>query len=200
VSLTNRLFGRSAEAKLDLAAVQAKLAQAVRACTASDLDLCRARLADQCRTANLLPVLPEEFDRAAARLDAEAQRRLFVLVALLDLDPVRGVVAQLAGTWPIYQIVSVVFTGLAEDTPLLTLEVLGQSEQRVEELARRFLASIRAGVMGESADESKARLHKLDYGRLLDEADKARTAAAERAERLRQLQERQERRGRRGKW
>jgi hypothetical protein len=200
VSLTNRLFGRASETKLDLAPIVAKLSEAVRACTAPDLDLHRARLADQFRTANLLPVLPEEFDRAAARLDGEAQRRLAVLVALLDLDPVRAVLAQLAGTWAVSQIVSVVFTGLAEDTPLLTLEVLSQSEQRAEELARRFLATIRAGVVGESPEESKTRLHKLDYGRLLEEAEKARKAAADRAERLRQLQEQQERRGRRGKW
>jgi len=123
-----------------------------------------------------------------------------VLVALLDLAPVPSVLAQLAVTWPVHQIVSAAFTGLAEDTPLLTLEVLSQSEQRVEELARRFLAALRAGVTGESAEESKTRLHKLDYGRLLEEADKARTAAADRAERLRQRQERQERAGRRGKW
>jgi hypothetical protein len=201
VSLTNRLFGRSAETKLDLALIQGKVLQSVRASGPPDIDLTRARLADHYRSANILPVLPEEFDRAAERLDTEGQRRLAVLVSLLDLEQVRAVVAQLAGTWPVYQIVSVVFTGLAEDTPLLSIEVLNQSEQRVEELARRFLSSVRAGVIGESAEESKKRLHKLDYARLLDEAAKARASAAERAERLRQLQEQQEqRRGRRGKW
>jgi hypothetical protein len=96
--------------------------------------------------------------------------------------------------------VNVVFTSLAQDTNLLTIEVLAQSEQRVEELARRFLAAIRASINGESAEESKQRLNKLDYSRLLAEADRAREAAKDRAERLRQLQEQQEqRRGRRGK-
>ncbi len=201
MSLTDRLFGRSTGAKLDLAAVQARLAEAVRASAAPDADLTRARLADCCRDAGLLPLLPDEFDRAAEGLDAEGQRRLAVLVSLLELDPVRTHVAQLASTWPVHQIVSAAYTGPAQETNLLTIEVLGQSEQRVEELARRFLAAVRAGVAGETAEESKKRLHKLDYVRLLSEADKARTAATERAERLRLLQEQQEqRRGRRGKW
>lgn len=201
MSLTERLFGRSTGTKLDLAPVQAKLAAAVRASTTPDLELTRARLADHCRDASLLPLQTEEFDRAASVLDADGQRRLALLVSLLELEAVRTAVAQLANTWPVHQIVSSALTGLAQDTSLLTLEVLAQSEQRVEELARRFLAAIRASINGETAEDSKKRLNKLDYGRLLAEADKAKTAAAERAERLRQLQEQQEqRRGRRGKW
>jgi hypothetical protein len=202
VSLTERLFGRSTGgAKLDLAPIHAKLTQSVRDFTVPDIDLTRARLADHFRDMSLLPLLPEEFDRAAANLDPEGQRRLAVLVSLLELDTVRAVVAQHASTWPVYQLVNAAFTGLAEDTPLLTVEVLSQSEHRVEELARRFLSAIRVSISGETAEDSKKRLHKLDYGRLLAEADKARTAATERAERLRQLQEQQEqRRGRRGKW
>jgi hypothetical protein len=200
VSLADRLFGRSLGAKLDLAPIQAKLAQGVRASAAPDADLTRARLADHCRNVGLLPLLPEEYDRSTEGFDVEGQRRLAVLVALFELEPVRTAIAQLATSWPVHQIVSSAFTGLALDTHLLTIDVLGQSDQRVEELARRFLAAIRASVAGESADESKQRLHKIDYGRLLGEADKARTAAAERAERLRRLQEQQEqRRGRRGK-
>ena len=198
MSISDLLFGRPAGAKLDLAPVQARLAEAVRASIAVDPDLTRARLADHCRNAGLLPILPEEYDRAAAGLDAEGQRRLAALVALFDFEPVRAAIAQLAASFQTHQIVSAAFTGLALDTPLLTVEVLSQSEQRVEELARKFLAAIRATINGEAADESKKRLQRLDYARLLAEADKARDAAKERADRLRQLQEQQElRRGRR---
>jgi hypothetical protein len=201
VALTDRLFGRPPGAKLDLAAVQTRLTAAVRSAATPDPALTRARLADHCRDAGLIPVLPEEFDRAIEGLDPEGQRRLTLLVALLELESVRAVVAQHAASWPVLQLVTVAFTGLARDTPLLTLEILAQSEQRVEELARRFLAAIRSAVIGETAEESKKRLYKLDYARLLGEAEKARTAAADRAERLRQLQEQQEqRRGQRGKW
>ena len=70
----------------------------------------------------------------------------------------------------------------------------------MEELARRLLAGLGAAVAGETADESKNKLHRLDYGRLLAEAEQARRAAAERAERLKKLQDEQEqRRSRRGK-
>jgi hypothetical protein len=201
VSLTDRLFGRPAGAKLDLAVVQAKLAASARASAVPDAALTRARLADHFRDAGLVPVLPEEFDRAVAGLDAEAERRLGVLVSLLELEPVRAVFAHSAAPASAGQLVSAALIDLARETALLTIEVLSQSEQRVEELARRFFGAIRANISGETAEESKKRLHKLDYGRLLEEAEKARTAAAERAERLRQLQEQQEqRRGRRGKW
>ena len=123
------------------------------------------------------------------------------MVALLELEPVRAVVAHSAASASGGQVVTAALLELARDTPLLTIEVLNQSDQRVEELARRFLAALRVNVNGEAPEESKKRLHKLDYGRLLHEAEKAREAAAQRAERLRLLQEQQEqRRGRRGKW
>jgi hypothetical protein len=199
VSLTERLFGRPAGVKLDLAAVQARLADAVRRANDPDPDLTRARLADGCRDAAVTPVPPEEFDATAATLDGEGWRRLAVLVGVLDLAPVRAALPQLpagrSGTDAV-----AAFVGLASGTPLLSIEVLEQSELRVEELARRLVAGLGAVVAGETADEAKTKLHRLDYGRLLAEAEQARQAAEERAERLKKLQDEQERRRtRRGK-
>ena len=62
MSLSERLFGRPTGVKLDLAAVQTCLAEAVRRAGESDADLIRARLADRCRDAGLEPILPEEFE------------------------------------------------------------------------------------------------------------------------------------------
>jgi hypothetical protein len=200
VSLTDRLFGRPTGVKLDLAAVQARLSEAVRQSGPPDAELIRARLADRCRDAGLDPILPEQFDAATAGFDAETLRRLAVLVGALDLEPVRAALVKLAANWPLPQLVAAAFTDLARDTPLLTVEVLGQSPLRVEELARRFLAAVRVAVAGETAEVSRKRLERLDYAKLLAEAEKARESAAERAERLRRLQEEQERRTRRGKW
>jgi hypothetical protein len=195
VSLGELLFGRAATGpKLDLAPLCAHIAAAARACAPADPDLNRARLADHCRNVGLLPLLPDEFDRSAPGLEADGHRRLGLLIGLFDLEPVRAALAELATNWPVHQIVSSAFTGLAQETPLLTIDVLGQSEQRVEELARRFLAAIRVGVSGETTDDTKRRACTLDYARLLQEADKARDAAKDRAERLRQLQEQQEQR------
>lgn len=199
MSLAERLFGRPAGVKLDLAAVQARLADAVRRAGEPDPELTRARLADGCRDAGVAPVLPEEFDEATAQLDGEAWRRLAVLVGVLDLAPVRAALPQLpAGRSGVEAVAA--FVGVAGNTPLLTIEVLEQSELRVEELARRLLTGLGAAVTGEAAGESKAKLHRLDYGRLLAEAEQARAAAAERAARLKKLQDEQEqRRTRRGK-
>jgi len=199
VSLGELLFGRTATGpKIDLAPLCAHVAAAVRACGPADPDLNRARLADHCRNVGMLPLLPDEFDRSASGLDDDGHRRLGVLIGLFDLEPVRAALAELATNWPVHQIVSSAFTGLAQETTLLKIDVLAQSEHRVEELARRFLAAIRVGASGETADDSKRRAAALDYAGLLQEADKARDAAKDRAERLRQLQEQQElRRGQR---
>jgi hypothetical protein len=219
MSLSERLFGRKGETpQLDLAPLQALLADAAarRAGREVEPDLVRARLADGCRDAALTPLLPEEFDALTARLDAEGSVRLALLTArldaegwvrlallvdALDLKEVRGALAALAAVRPLVALVEAAFVGLARETPLLTPELLRQSPLRGEELARRFIAVLGADVRGESRQASRQRLARLDYGRLLVEAEQARLAAAGRVEQLRKLQEEQEkRRPRRGKW
>ncbi len=204
MSLSDRLFGRKkGMPQLDLAVLQAHLTEATTryAGAAIELDLVRARLADRCRDAGIKPLLPDEFNVMAGRLDEEAGRRLALLVSTLDLGGVREALAVLAVRWPLGELVRAAFTGVARETPLLTLPLLRQSPLRVEELARRFLAGLGASVQGESAAVSRQRLERLDYGRLLAEAERAKEAAADRIEHLRRLQEEQEqRRPRRGKW
>jgi hypothetical protein len=204
MSLSERLFGRKGGLpQLDLAGLQASLADAASRIAGRDAepDLVRARLADRSRDAGLEPLLPEEFDAMTAGFDEEAWRRLALLVGALDLDGVRGALPELAARRPLAALVGTAFAGVAKETSLLTLELLRQSPLRVEELARRFVAGLGALVGGESAEVSRQRLERLDYGRLLAEAERAKQAAEERAERLRRLQEEQEqRRPRRGKW
>lgn len=204
MSLTNRLFGRKGGApQLDPAALQAFLSNAVSACAGrpAEADLVRARFADRCRDAGLEPLLPEEFDALAGGLDTEAWSRLALLVATLDLEAVRSALAVLAAVRPLVDLTRAAFADLARETPLLTLELLRQSPLRVEELARRFIAELGAGVRGETPQVSRERLARLDYGKLLAEAERAKQAAADRVEKLRKLQEEQEkRRPRRGKW
>jgi hypothetical protein len=202
--LLDRLFGRKTPPpELDIAALEAHLATAVArtAGRPADADLLRARLADGCRDAGVRPLLPHEFDCLAEGLDTEALGRLALLVGVLDLEEVRTTLAVRAATMSLLDLADVAFFRLARETPLLTAEVLRQSPLRVEELARRFVAALGAAVRGESAQASAERLRRLDYGRLLAEAERARQAAADRTERLRRLQDEQEaRRPRRGKW
>jgi len=198
---------------------------------APDPDLVRARLADGLRDAGLRPVTPDQFDALAGELDDETWRRLAVLAGALDqedvraalpelakvrppaellaqgfagaLDPkaVRAELEELAKSRPPAYLLALSFVGVARTTPLLTLDVLGRSPLRVEELARRLLAGLGLAVRGETAKTSRERLERLDYGRLLAEAERAREAAADRMEKLHKLQDEQEmNRTRRGKW
>jgi hypothetical protein len=196
-----------------------------------DPDLIRARLADGLRDAGLTPPTPDEFDGLARGLDDESWRRLAVLAGALDqedvraalpelakarppaellaqgfagaLDPkvVRAELAELAKSRPPAYLLALGFLGVAQTTPLLTLDVLARGPLRLEELARRLLAGLGLGVRGEAAQASRERLERLDYGRLLAEAERAREAAAGRMEKLHKLQDEQEHnRARRGKW
>jgi hypothetical protein len=204
MSLRERLFGRKGRPPdLDLAVLQTQLAGAVsrHAGRPIEAELFRARLADGCRDAGVPPLLPEELDALVRELDEEAWRRLAVLTSALDLEAVRGVLGALAEVRPLAELVDAAFAGLTRRTPLLTLELLRQSRLRVEELARKFAAGLGAALAGESPQESRRQLERLDYERLLAQAERAKEAARERAERLRKLQDEQERtRPRRGKW
>jgi hypothetical protein len=205
MALTELLFGRKGGAPaLDLARLQVSVSAGVGRYAGQpvDADLVRARLADGCRVAVLPPLLPTEFDALAVELDEEAWRRLAILIGLLDLDEVRAALAGLSsGNSALEKLLAAAFVGLARQTSLLTLELLRQSPLRVEELARKFVAALGAGVRGEAARVSQQRLKRLDYGRLLAEAEQARQSAAERVEKLRKLQEEHQKRGpRRGKW
>ena len=204
MSLTDRFFRRKDRLpELDLAQLQTTLTGAAPRYVGQSIeqDLLRARLADGCRDAGQTPLAPEEFDALADGLDEEAWRRLALLVEVLGLETVRAALPLLAEARALRGLVGTALTGLARETPLLTLELLRQSPLRVEELARRFIALLGGSVLGETQKVSHARLERLDYGRLLAEAERAKKAAAERVEHLRKLQDEQEaRRPGRGKW
>ena len=72
----------------------------------------------------------------------------------------------------------------------------------MEEFARHFCADWGLPIKDEKAEASAQRLHDIDFGRLMREAESARDSARDRMAYLRELQEKQEeqRRPRRGKW
>ncbi len=200
MALSERLFGRPAGAALALPAVSGRLAAAAQDGAGADPDLTRARLADALRDAGLVPPPPDESAAAVAGLDGEAGGRLAAFAAVLDVPDVRAALPKLLAGRPPLDLFAAL-AGVARDTPLLTADVLRQSELRVEELARRLVAGLGAAVAGETPAKSRQRLERIDYGRLLAEAERAKAAAAGRVDELRKRQEEQERaRTRRGKW
>ncbi len=164
-------------------------------------ELVRARLADAYRDGQVEPPPPGAFEAKTADLDAEGWRRLALAVSALDHPPLRTTLPCLVPDGDTTRQMEDAFVGLARATTLLTLELLRQSPLRVEEFARHFLARLGAQVAGETVQQSRERLERLDYEGLLLEAERARESAEGRMDYLRRLQQEQDRRRpRRGKW
>jgi hypothetical protein len=207
MSLADRFFrkarGPGGTVELDLDLLRARFAEGSTrlAGRAVDPDLVRARLADCSRDLGLLPLLPSEGVTRTRDLDEEGWRRLALAVSGLELPAVRQALAPASAVPGFVGQVHDALIGLARELSLLTTDLLRQGPLRVEEFARQFVTRLGALVKGEAPDESRRRLQRLDYARLLAEAERAKLSAEERMEYLRKLQEEQEaRRPRRGKW
>ena len=122
--------------------------------------LIQARLADHYRELNLEPVTPSQFDRIVHDLDLESWRRLALAVGTLDHADIRPPLAIL--TTPVVQQVQIGFVGMARHTDALTLSLLQQSDIRIEEFARHFAGQLGVFWHGETAEQSKRRLHQLE--------------------------------------
>jgi hypothetical protein len=154
-----------------------------------DADVVCARLADKCRDMDLAPADPGELRDLTRALDEGGWRRLWLLTVAASHDALGPSLPAIAAARGARELVHAGFVGVAAGTPLLTIDLLRQSSLRLEELARRWLAALGAGVEGESAEESRAALERLDYGRLLAEVERAKLSAEERAAYLKKLQE-----------
>lgn len=193
----------SGRVAIDLPEVRAHFAdQAARlADKLIEPELVRARFADRLRDVKFPPPKPDTFETLGDRLIEEEWRRVALAVSALDLQKVREAVPKLCEDRGMAEWMRDGFFELARETPLLTMELLRQSPLRVEEFARHFLMRIGAAVANETAEQSRKRLERLDYTRLLAEAERAKQSAEERAAYLRKMQEEeQRRRPRRGKW
>lgn len=164
-----------------------------------DLDLLRARLADHYRDMERAPMSPDVFMEKAEALSTEERQRLAILIDGLDDEEFREAYACVT-LGSVEEQVEACFLTVARDLELLTPEVLLQSALRREEMVRFFMSRIGLRIVGEKPQDSAKRLARLDYGKLLAAADRAKSSAEERMAYLRELQEKQEKLlGRRGK-
>jgi len=142
----------------------------------ADLDVARAKWADICRDMSMNPLDPLELDVLTNHFDRGATERMVLVVVLLE----RGAIAkEMLARIVDRRLRSATKGGIvdpARESKLLTLALLAQSPLRREELARRVVLGFGASIRGEKLSESKAALERLDYGRLMDEADRARRA------------------------
>jgi hypothetical protein len=186
----------------DLAPLVARVREAAPALEARDVspDLVRARLADHFRDAGIGPPNALDFEAQSAGLDAEGWRCLALAAAAVDDVGARAAIAGRAGQVPAPAHVEWGFLDFARDSAPLTVGLVRQSPVRAEEFARQLSARLGVGIVGETDEQSRARLSAIDYKRLLAEAERAKASAEEKMERLRQRQaEADAKRRRRGK-
>lgn len=161
----------------------------------------RARLADACRDNGMRPASAAAFSAVWESFDEPHRRRFCLLTSALEIDEAAGELPR-HGRQKQGEGVLDLLQQLTARLPLLTLDVLQQSDVRLEEFARHFCAAWGVAIDGEKPSQSRARLHEIDFGRLMQEAEAARSSAEDRLAYLRELQEKEEetRRPRRGKW
>lgn len=143
---------------------------------AADLDVARAKWADLCRDLGMNPFDPLELDGLTTHFDRAAAGRMALIVVMLERGAIsRDVLIRILDK----RIRTATKAGVVEPvqaSQLVTLELLAQSPLRREELARRVILGFGASIRGEKLGDSRAALERLDYGRLMAEANRARQA------------------------
>lgn len=163
--------------------------------------LLRARLADGFRGVGLNPIAPSLFDSETESFNKEAWQRLALALTCLDDEDFSWALFGLSEQKSVKSLALDGFINLARDRDALTMDLFYESELRMEEFARHMAGELGLKILAESVEESASIRHRLDYARLLEEADKARLSATERMEYLRKLQEEEQaKRAPRGKW
>jgi hypothetical protein len=184
--------------ELDLPSLERDAAELAALLLAGEVSLAliRARLADRCRDAGVRPPPPQEIGAMLEALDPEGRRRVALAVALLErLDKPKSA-ALLAAMAP--GEAGPRFLMIAPAAPALTLDLVRTSPLRAQEFCRQFAAQLGAAIRGESDAESRQRLARLDYAKLLAEAERAKASAEERLAYVKKLREQNA--PRRGKW
>ncbi len=163
--------------------------------------LAQARLADACRDEGIVPVATEAFQAMWMQCKDAQHRQFGLLTATLDLTLLRQRLVHHAPNHrgdAVLRLLQQHLTSVA----LLPLDVLEQSDVRLEEFARHFCRTWQVRIAKENLIASEKRLHEINFGRLMKEADQARASAEDRMAYLRDLQRKEEenKRARRGKW
>jgi len=148
---------------------------------ALDADVARAKMADRLRALDIEPLDPLELDSLATGLERGAWERIGLLALAVERGGLAEPMQKRIFDGRVKTALKEGFVEAARSTPLLTIELLRSGPLRVEELSRRFVLGLGASVAGESLEASKKALERLDYGRLMAEAERAKKAAAERA-------------------
>lgn len=145
-----------------------------------------ARLMDGLRDASVEALSDKEIARATQGFDVEAWRRLAVVTRVFRDELAAEVGACLRGDHE--RVMNAFFLFASRDTQLLTMELLLKSPFRIEELARKWVRALGGEITGETADESDARVKRIDFGGVLKNLEAAEKDRAARQEKLKAME------------
>lgn len=204
MSIFDRFRGARPRATVALPPAIEALAAAVVTHESREVDdaLLRARLADRCRDASVEPLSPVHVEARVSSLDVEGWRRLAALSSAIEHPSLAAAYASALQAHGAEKVIGVGLVDTAARRGLLTMATLRKSTLRVEELLRAALSASEIDVAGETAEQSRAALSRLDLARVQQLAEQARADAAARIEKLKAAQEAEDaaRNPRRGKW
>jgi Mg/Co/Ni transporter MgtE len=158
-----------------------------------------ARFQDALRSRGIRPLPAAAVAELVAGMDQEARMRLSILAALAE-GPALAEALSAFGEEAGEAITRECVVRTVEVKRALSLELVRQSPVRAEELARAFVLSLGVAIQGETPAVSRERAERIDYSKLLEEAERAKQSAEARTEEIRKLQETQAMLRARGKW
>lgn len=149
-----------------------------------DVGLLQAVLADYYRDAHVDPLHPTLFNLATQGMDEAHWLRFAVVVGMLGHEELRAVLPAVTLSLSVRDQIEKGMVAPAKDLRAVDLRLLSSSLVRAEELARRVAQGLGVEIEGETMAESRARLTKIDYSRLIANVEAARAAAEERRDEL----------------
>jgi hypothetical protein len=152
-------------------------------------ELVCARLLDGLRDAGVVVPTDKAIADATRGYDKDAWSRLQILVRLFRDEPAIGAEVLACVRRDPECVRDAFFAFCVRDTELLTLELLLKSPFRIEELVRKWIHTLGGEIGGESANESEARMQRIDFGGVMKNLATAQKDRAARQQRLKEMEE-----------
>lgn len=134
------------------------------------------------------PPSPEVAAKMKRVLGDEDWKRIHLLVETLQDKTIWELIRQRCLAWGSERVAVGIFVAFAAWADLLTVPLLLKSTFRIEEFARKWIDAIGGTVAGEKEKESEKRVRNLDYGKVLDNLEKAQKAREEHRKRLEEIE------------
>jgi hypothetical protein len=197
-------WGSAARPVWDIELAANTVADAAADAQAAELDiaLIEAQLADHYRDCNIAPLDPANLRAVTGKMEPADWQRMAVIAALFAVPELCAVLPAVTQRLLVRAQLDALVR-VAQALASLELRILAASLVRAEEFARRVARELNVDIAGETTSQSASRLAKIDYTRLLANVDTAKASATAQLAELQRQQEAEDSRiarRRRGKW